>query len=205
MTKPLQSEKFLELFKDFDFIDGAPVLMGKMPDSIFDEFKQFVENGRKIKDHPLGFLREHINAGYNSYQISVSDTELDQSFAMPYLIALGQMYMYKKYNMSFDETHRRIRMFNNINHYDGLDIWVNYAYKGDVNHGHTHAGQFSGVIYIKNVSDNPTVFTHRGEDVEHYGQEGYIGLFPANLWHRVDEISQDYERITMSFNLTFNG
>ncbi len=205
MTKPVQTDKILELFSDFDYIEGTPVLYGKLPDTIFEELKQFCENGRKIKDHPLGFLREHINAGYNSYQISVSDTELDQSFTMPYIIALGQMYMFKKYNMPFNQTHRRIRMHNNINHYDGLDIWINYAYKGDINHRHTHTGNFSGVIYIKNVSDQPTIFEYRGKEIVHYGEEGYIGLFPADLWHRVDEITGDYERITMSFNLTYNG
>ncbi len=46
MTKPLQTEKFLELFSDFEFIEGTPVLYGKMPDVIFNEFKQFCENGR---------------------------------------------------------------------------------------------------------------------------------------------------------------
>ncbi len=47
------------------------VLVGKLPLQIFEEIDYFVEECRIYKNNKLGFLRNHLNAGKNAYQISV--------------------------------------------------------------------------------------------------------------------------------------
>jgi len=200
MTKVKEPKeiKLLSLFKDYKMLTEIPVLITKLPKEIFKELLLFTEQSKKIKKHNLSFLLEHYNAGLNTYQISVPKPDIEKSFTMPYLISLAQFYLYLNNNISFAKSHRNVLLRENFNHYDGYDLWINYTNKGDENPVHTHAGTFSGVIYIKNTETTPTIFNQK---IKLIGNPGEIAIFPANLEHSVEKQKDDFERITMSFNL----
>ena len=189
------------MFEDFNFLSESnqQVIVGKLPNEIFLEIAQFVEYCRKIKDHPLGHLYNHLNKGQNSYQMSVPKPLLEQSFLFPYLIELGAYYL-KKHNYIIDKQERPVRMRSIHDHYDGYDCWINFTNKGDSNPIHNHAGSLSGVIYYSNIDKCPTIFE---KNVEYAGKEQEIIIFPANLKHFVNTHTSDNERITLSFNLYF--
>jgi hypothetical protein len=86
-------------------------------------------------------------------------------------------------------------------HFDGYDIWTNFAYKGDDNPTHNHAGLLSGVIYYKNHG-HPTVFDEHGCGYE--GLDGTMVMFPAGTWHHVEPQTTNKERITLAFNIVKN-
>jgi hypothetical protein len=187
------------MFKNFNFLpESDKLLVGKMPDEIFLEISQFVKHCRKIKDHPLGHLYNHLNQGKNSYQISVPKPLLEQSFLFPYLIKLGEYYL-KEHNINSNVL-RPVRLRSNVNHYDGYDCWINFTNKGDINPMHHHNGSLSGVIYYSNIDKCPTIFEN---GVNYIGKAQEIIIFPATLEHAVDTHVSDNERITLSFNLDF--
>ena len=83
-------------------------------------------------------------------------------------------------------------------HFDGYDIWTNFAYKGDDNPRHNHAGLLSGVIYYKN-HNHPTIFDQYGCAYE--GLDGTMVMFPASVLHHVEPQTVNKERITLAFNI----
>jgi hypothetical protein len=188
------------MFENFNFLSGTDKLfVGKLPDEIFLEISKFVEHCRKIKDHPLGHLYNHENQGKNSYQISVPNPLLEQSFLFPYMIKLGEFYM-EKQNISIHKDNRPVRLRSNHNHYDGYDCWINFTKKGNSNPQHHHTGALSGVIYYSNIDKCPTIFEN---GISYAGKEQEIIIFPSNLEHLVNTHTSDNERITLSFNLDF--
>ena len=156
------------------------------------EVTLMVERCRAIKDHELGFLRMHRNVGKNSFQVALPSYLFQQSFLYPYLITMGEYYT------KSPPTYRKVEMRKYDGHYDEYDTWVNFAYKGDINPMHTHAGSLSGVIYVVN-DGQPTVFTKNKPFV---GENGTMLMFPADYEHGVEEKVTEQERITISFNLT---
>ena len=97
-----------------------------------------------------------------------------------------------------DKTNRNFELRRWLGHFDGYDIWTNFAYRGDDNPTHHHAGFLSGVIYYKNHK-HPTVFDEYGCAYE--GLDGTMVMFPASTLHHVDQQIIDKERITLAFNI----
>ena len=87
-------------------------------------------------------------------------------------------------------------------HFDAYDIWTNFAYKGDDNPIHNHAGFLSGVIYYKNHT-HPTIFDEYNCAYE--GKDGTMVMFPASVLHHVESQHQNKERITLAFNISENN
>jgi hypothetical protein len=83
-------------------------------------------------------------------------------------------------------------------HFDNYDIWINYAYKGNYNPEHNHAGFLSGVIYLENRND-PTIFIKN--NFEYCGKKGNMLIFPSETLHKVNKQIEQYERITFAFNI----
>lgn len=193
-------EKILALFEDFTFEDEFkyPILIGKMPKEILDEIDYFVSECSKIKKHPLYFLRDHKNFGENTYQISVPPSLVENSFTFPFIVYAGQYFIHKKKGIEMKNLIRKILLRRNNSHFDGYDFWINYSYLGDNNPMHTHSGLLSGVIYVKNDSDEKTVFE---DGFEFYGKRGDIILFPSDYNHGVLQKNNNTERITIAFNL----
>lgn len=184
------------------FCNEIPSLMtNQVPDLIFDEVKHFVEESRKTKEHPLGYLREHKNAGVNTFQITVPTNMFENSFTMAYINRLSEYYRCVIEGGEDLEKYSRAIMFRKYHgHHDGYEFWVNFTYKHDRNIPHTHSGEISGIIYVTETK-MPTNFFLNDIEVSHYGKPGEILLFPSNLKHSVDENLYDEERITISFNL----
>ena len=181
--------------------DGCPVMVAKIPEQILAEIDLWVEESRGLKDNPLASLKAHENVGYkaidgkahNSYQCSISPHLIEQSFWLAWVLKLTAKYWgMGKHNRNF-----KLRKWDG--HFDGYDIWTNFAYQGDDNPQHNHAGMLSGVIYYKN-HDHPTIFDEY--NCGYAGIDGTMVMFPSQVIHHVEKQVVDTERITLAFNIS---
>ena len=179
---------------------SCPVLAAKIPSQIMKEIGGWVKESKKIKNSPLAALKAHENVGYkmmdgkahNTYQCSISPHLVESSFWLAWVIRLAA----KHWGMGKNNRLFKLRMWRG--HFDGYDIWTNFAYKGDDNPTHNHAGFLSGVIYYKNHG-HPTIFDDY--DCGYEGNDGTMVMFPSKVRHHVNEQTVNKERITLAFNL----
>ena len=185
--------------------DGCPVMVTKIPPQIKKEIDVWVNESKKFKNSPLAELKAHENVGYlqygsgnkyNSYQCSISPHLIEQSFWLGWVLKLSAKYW------GMGKTHREFKLRKWDGHFDGYDIWTNFAYKGDKNPTHNHAGLLSGVIYYKNHK-HPTLFDEYGVGYE--GEDGTMVMFPASVLHHVEPQTVNKERITLAFNISERG
>ena len=180
--------------------EGCPVIVAKIPQLIIKELDVWVKESRKSKDHPLAELKAHVNVGYkmmdgkahNSYQCSISPHLVDSSFWLAWVLRLSAKYW------GIGKTDRNFKLRKWDGHFDGYDIWTNFAYQGDDNPTHNHAGFLSGVIYYKNHK-HPTLFDEY--KCGYQGEDGTMVMFPASTWHHVEPQTDNKERITLAFNI----
>ena len=167
----------------------------KLPKEIIKELVYWKKECDKIKKHSLFKLKLHENIGSktNSYQVSVPNILIENSYWMAFVLRLC--------GLLTNENHRDffIRKWNG--HFDGYDVWINYSYKGNSNPEHNHAGFFSGVIYLNNKND-ATHFVN--DNISFVGKKGDMILFPSGLKHQVKTQKEKYERITFAFNINKN-
>tara|TARA_R110000803_G_scaffold36617_1_gene78708 strand:- start:31 stop:615 length:585 start_codon:yes stop_codon:yes gene_type:complete len=187
--------KINNLFKDFSFINEKLLIFkGILPNSILSEITLFVEESRKYKDHNLGFLKHMTNAGNNEFQCFIPSSLVNSSLFYSYLYYLGNEYISK-----FKNSSQEVKLVKKYYHsYDNYDLWVNFSQKDNNNPTHTHSGIISGVIYVSNPENIPTIFNN---NFYYKGKPGEILLFPSNLKHSVPKQLTNDERITLSFNL----
>jgi hypothetical protein len=188
---------------NFEFSSQLPyILKGNLSNELFDELNYFFRECESIKNHPLGFLRNHINAGKNRYQTSIPKGLLEKSFLMPFLIHLGEFYISEKLqiDISYLTHHRIVRMRQFPDHYDHYDFWVNFSQLEDSNNIHNHAGTLSGILYFTDTK-LPVKFYYNDVVFVHEGKKGEVFLFPSNLLHSVDYNTIENNRISFSFNL----
>ena len=179
--------------------DGCPVMVAKIPPQIMKELDVWVKESRKFKDSPLASLKAHENVGYlandgerhNSYQTSISPHLIEKSFWLAWVLRMTVKY--------WGFEHRQFKLRKWDGHFDGYDIWTNFAYKGDDNPQHNHAGMLSGVIYYKNHK-HPTIFDEYG--IAYEGLDGTMVMFPSNVFHHVEPQTSSEERITLAFNIS---
>ena len=191
MNDPLEMKKLQ---------DGCPVMVTKIPPQIMKELDVWVRESKKFKNSPLAELKAHENVGYlsrdgkkhNSYQCSISPGLVESSFWLAWVLRLSAKYW------GIGKTDRNFKLRKWDGHFDGYDIWTNFAYKGDDNPQHNHAGFLSGVIYYKNHK-HPTLFDEYGCGYE--GEDGTMVMFPASTWHHVEPQTDNKERITLAFNI----
>jgi len=178
----------------------CPVMVTKIPKQIMKEIDGWVNESKKFKNNPLAELKAHENIGYlsadgkkhNSYQCSISPHLIEKSFWLAWVLRLSTKYW------GGGKHHRQFKLRKWDGHFDGYDIWTNFAYKGDDNPTHNHAGFLSGVIYYKN-HEHPTIFDEYG--CAYTGEDGTMVMFPANTEHHVEPQILDKERITLAFNI----
>ena len=181
----------------------CPVMVAKIPPQIQKEIDVWVNESKKFKNSPLAALKAHENNGYigfsgikhNSYQCSISPHLVEQSFWLGWVLRLTAKY----WGMGKDHRHFKLRKWDG--HFDGYDIWTNFAYKGNDNPQHNHAGFLSGVIYYKN-HDHPTIFDEYNCGYE--GLDGTMVMFPSKVLHHVKSQTVNTERITLAFNISKN-
>ena len=199
-----------EIFDNITLIGQTPNMIMKvqLPDKIFDEVKSWIEPCRKIKDDEYAELLNHRNVGtgHNSYQTGIPRKYIDNSFFLGYILHFAEIYLestnspLKRQDGLYNRT---VVMRDNIGHYDGYDIWMNFTYKGDDNPIHNHAGDFSSIIYVKDEDNQPTIFP--SINYVHVPKEGEMLLFPAYLQHEVNVKQTESERISVSYNLLLNN
>ena len=178
---------------------GCPVMVAHIPIQIQNEIKLWVYECSKIKEHPLSYLKAHENVGYlgwdgekhNSYQCSIPPRLIEESYWLAWILRLCQQY----YGTGEE---RQFRIRKHDGHFDGYDVWTNFAYKGDNNPQHNHTGFLSGVIYYQNHY-HPTIFDEY--NCEYEGKDGTMTLFPSEVLHHVEALAIDKERITIAFNI----
>jgi len=183
----------------------CPVMVTKIPKQIQKEIDGWINESKKLKNSPLAELKAHQNAGYNnthgessphnSYQCSISPCLIEESFWLAWVLRLSAKYW------GAGKEHRMYKMRKWDGHFDGYDIWTNFAYKGDDNPTHNHGGLLSGVIYYKN-HDHPTIFDEYG--CAYQGEDGTMVMFPSSTLHHVEEQTVNKERITLAFNIIEN-
>jgi len=181
-----------------DLTYQPPLLICNLPQEICEEIYVWVEESKKIKNHPLANLRAHENFGYlsmdgkkhNSYQCSIPTFLIENSFWLAYTL--------RACSMCWGGNHRDYYIRKWQGHFDGYDVWTNFAYKGDDNPVHNHAGFISGVIYVKN-DGQPTIFPDH--NMQYEGKNNTMILFPSDILHLVEEKTSENERITIAFNI----
>ena len=180
---------------------ACPIMVTKIPPQIMKEIGEWVKESRKFKDSPLAELKAHENVGYhlsldgkkhNSYQCSISPHLIGQSFWLAWVLRLSSKYW------GAGKSNRLFKLRSWSGHFDGYDIWTNFAYKGDDNPTHNHAGFLSGIIYYKNHT-HPTFFDEY--KVGYEGKDGTMVLFPSQVLHHVKPQTANKERITLAFNI----
>jgi len=101
--------------------------------------------------------------------------------------------------------------------------WLTRSQQGDAHHTHTHPNSVvSGVLYI-NLAPRDGINFYRNEDNLWYElirqQDSYynatryfvqtsigdIILFPSNIRHGVSEVTENIDRVSLSFNSFFSG
>ena len=182
---------------------GCPVMIADIPKQIQKELDGWIKESRKFKDHPLAALKAHENVGYltmdgkkhNSYQCSISPRLIEESFWLAWVLRLTAKYW------GMGKNHREFSLRKWNGHFDSYEIWTNFAYKGDDNPTHNHAGLLSGVIYYKNHK-HPTIFDQYQCGYE--GLDGTMVMFPASVLHHVEPQTVNKERITLAFNIVQN-
>ena len=181
---------------------SCPVMVAKIPPQIQKELDVWVNESKKFKNSPLADLKAHENVGYrnygngkknNSYQCSISPHLIEQSFWMAWVLRLSQRYW------GAGQNHRDFKLRKWDGHFDGYDIWTNFAYKGDSNPTHNHAGFLSGVIYYKN-HNHPTIFDEY--NCAYIGEDATMVMFPSQVLHHVEIQQKNKERITLAFNIS---
>lgn len=163
----------------------------QLPGEIIDEIQNWKNKCDEIKNHPLAVLRLHENVGsdHNSYQVSVPIHLIENSYWLAYTLRLSADIL--------KIDHRNLFLRKYTGHFDGLDCWINYSYKGNENPAHIHAGILSGVIYLNN--EDKTNFPELDWSI--IGKKGDMILFPSNTVHEVKVQEKNYERITFAFNI----
>ena len=201
-----KNKKFIEYFNTNINIPvkGCPLIEIEMPKVIHNEWIQWTEKYREYKDHELSMFRQHFNVGQNVFQISVSNFDLDKSFAKAFIIKLGEYFLHKVNGLDIVKLRRTVMIRNTPGLIDDTDWWINYSEKGDHNPIHTHAATLSSVIYVKNSKDNSTFFKWGNNIIEYKPKDGWVVMFPSDLPHWVEEKTTSKERITGSINLHYN-
>ena len=178
--------------------EDSPIFIAELPKLICKEHSQWETECRKVKNHSLAELKSHENAGYdpnsekqyNSYQCGIPSSLIENSFWLAYTLRMCATI--------FGGNHRSYFLRKWDGHFDGYDIWANFAYKGNQNPVHSHAGAVSGVIYHKN-HNHPTIFPEH--NTKYDGKNGTMIIFPSNVLHYVEEQKSWRERITFAFNI----
>ena len=174
-----------------------PFLICELPKEIKSEVNQWIRQAKKIKNHPLSALKAHQNFGYqsnkdiqNAYQCSLPINSIQNSFWLAYVLRVCA------FHWGGHDRDYCLREWRG--HYDGLDIWANFSYKGNGNPIHQHSGFISGVIYHKN-NNHPTIFPDYNK--EYCGKNGTMILFSSDTRHYVDPQPYKGERTTIAFNI----
>ncbi|HDZ09971.1 putative 2OG-Fe(II) oxygenase [Pseudohongiella sp.] len=172
--------------------------------------------GRAFSDEEMQFFKAELSdpvaaiTNYASRNKKVLDTAPMQSIR-----AVLQAHLDQFFKITFNTT-------NNVS----LQItqsWLTRSQQGDAHHTHTHPNSVvSGVLYI-NLAPKDGINFYRNEDnlwyelirqedsyynaLRYFVQTGIgdIILFPSNIRHGVNAVTENIDRVSLSFNTFFSG
>ncbi len=172
--------------------------------------------GRAFSDEEMQFFKAELSnpvAAISNYA-SVNKKVLDAG-PMQAIRAMLQAHLDEFFKITFNTA-------NDVS----LQItqsWLTRSQQGDSHHTHTHPNSVvSGVLYI-NLAPRDGINFYRNEDNTWYElirdadsyynatryfvqtSIGDIILFPSNIRHGVNEVTENIDRVSLSFNTFFSG
>tara|TARA_R110000787_G_scaffold87015_1_gene185493 strand:- start:495 stop:1034 length:540 start_codon:yes stop_codon:yes gene_type:complete len=85
------------------------------------------------------------------------------------------------------------------------DLWFQKYKKDGVHNWHIHSNNYTGVYYLKFPKHSTkTQLVNKQKILEIDAKEGDIVIFPSFVVHRSPKITEDIEKIIISFNLDFD-
>jgi|TARA_R100001594_G_scaffold17946_2_gene36135 hypothetical protein len=93
-----------------------------------------------------------------------------------------------------------------LNRVDIRNIWFQKYRKHGVHNWHVHSHNYTGVYYLKFPKGaTKTQLVNKKKILEIDAKEGDIVIFPGFVVHRSPKITEDIEKIIISFNLDFDN
>ena len=87
----------------------------------------------------------------------------------------------------------------NVRKIECVENWAIMYKKGDKTIRHKHSDQHYSAVYYAKAEKNAAAL--KFDNLNITPKTGMLVCFPGWLWHQVTEITEDQERICMSFNL----
>ena len=85
------------------------------------------------------------------------------------------------------------------------NLWFQKYKKDGVHNWHIHGNNYTGVYYLKFPKHSTkTQLVNKQKILEIDAEEGDIVIFPSFVVHRSPKITEDIEKIIISFNLDFD-
>ena len=85
------------------------------------------------------------------------------------------------------------------------NLWFQKYKKDGVHNWHIHGNNYTGVYYLKFPEHSTkTQLVNKQKILEIDAKEGDIVIFPSFVVHRSPKITEDIEKIIVSFNLDFD-
>jgi len=85
------------------------------------------------------------------------------------------------------------------------NLWFQKYKKNGVHNWHIHGNNYTGVYYLKFPEHSTkTQLVNKQKILEIDAKEGDIVIFPSFVVHRSPKITEDIEKIIVSFNLDFD-
>tara|TARA_R100001086_G_C11724035_1_gene227740 strand:+ start:70 stop:609 length:540 start_codon:yes stop_codon:yes gene_type:complete len=93
----------------------------------------------------------------------------------------------------------------NLNTVQIKNLWFQKYKKDGVHNWHVHSNNYTGVYYLKFPKHaTQTQLVDKQKILEIDAKEGDIVIFPSFVIHRSPKITEDIEKIIISFNLDFD-
>jgi len=196
-----------QLFSEYEWIDGFPILKGKLHPVVHQEFIDEARRLEKQMFHPdLGKLKYHLNVGQNLGQASIPKHRLNDGFSLHYITALASHFLAEFGFCDFQDAWSKGQLLMSSHPQNQESSWwLNWSDKTSINERHNHPTSLTSVLYVENTQLASTFFYMDDESkvYEHKPEDGTIVLFPGWLEHSVSPIDSDGVRITAACNLNF--
>lgn len=172
--------------------------------------------GRAFSDEEMQFFKTELSDPVQAISNYASkNKKVLNAGPMQSIRAALQSHLNQFFKITFNTT-------NNVS----LQItqsWLTRSQQGDAHHTHTHPNSvISGVLYI-NLAPRDGINFYRNEDnlwyelirqqdsyynaLRYFVQTGIgdIILFPSNVRHGVSQVTENIDRVSLSFNTFFSG
>lgn len=192
-------EEVADLFKDFQLINGTPIMKGNVPFKIMEELQTTANICEDIRDGELSFLlRKRTPVSNNYFEMVVPKKYIQDSLTYAFLRYAAALFNIKLNNPN---VYEQFDLRKDDGKLDAYDFWINFYKSGNHIEPHDHGGDFSGIIYFTDNFLDATTFNIDDNYYSHFGKKGEILIFPSTLPHWTDPLKSTEQKISFSFNL----